>query len=350
MKKRNIRNLKGFTLIELLAVIVILAIIALIAVPQILKILNRARKSAAEDTTYGIIKAGETYVINFMMENNGTMPSESLEFECDGNSCNLKTTLTGYNLTGLDKLDFKGTKPTSGIITISNNGNNITTTDLAINNFACGYIGGESICIENGKNELKENGTVIYFNPETNEQCTDYVEVNSDTENKSGCMKWYVFNDTENSMAYNLLLDHNTTAKISNWQKVAMQLSSDTTTWNNKLNIRSITAEEVFEITGKTGFNKYDYSWYYFDTLNQTQPTVYRGEYGWLFDRTSQYCIDYGCTNNSNVFVYGYWTSTQINNSTAWNVSCIAALHVDLFSDSVRGVSPVITIPKNKIS
>ena len=54
MKKK-----KGFTLIELLAVIVILAIIALIATPIILNIVEKARKSAFENTAYGIIKSGE---------------------------------------------------------------------------------------------------------------------------------------------------------------------------------------------------------------------------------------------------------------------------------------------------
>lgn len=65
MKKKK-RNLKGFTLIELLVVIVILAIIALIAVLQVLKILNNERKSVAEDSIYGIVKATESYVSNFM--------------------------------------------------------------------------------------------------------------------------------------------------------------------------------------------------------------------------------------------------------------------------------------------
>ena len=52
-------NQKGFTLIELLAVIVILAIIALIATPIILNIVSKARKSAAADSVYGIMKAME---------------------------------------------------------------------------------------------------------------------------------------------------------------------------------------------------------------------------------------------------------------------------------------------------
>ena len=59
----------GFTLIELLAVIVILAVIALIAIPQVIKILNKARISAAEDTTSGIVKSAENYVADFMLKN-----------------------------------------------------------------------------------------------------------------------------------------------------------------------------------------------------------------------------------------------------------------------------------------
>lgn len=60
------KNNKGFTLIELLAVIVILTVIALIATPQVIKILNKSRLSAAEDSTYVIIESVDTYVANFM--------------------------------------------------------------------------------------------------------------------------------------------------------------------------------------------------------------------------------------------------------------------------------------------
>ena len=139
------KNEKGFTLIELLAVIVILAVIALIAVPQILNILNKSRISAAEDTTYGIVKAGESYVTSFMLTNNGDMPSEDLEFSCSKeNGCTLTTTLTGYDTTNLTSLDFKGTKPTEGTVTISDNGKKVSATNLVINGFTCNYEDGKA--------------------------------------------------------------------------------------------------------------------------------------------------------------------------------------------------------------
>ena len=69
-------NQKGFTLIELLAVIIILAIIALIAVPTILGIIDKAREGAAEDATYGLVSAAETYYAEQMINNAGTAPDE----------------------------------------------------------------------------------------------------------------------------------------------------------------------------------------------------------------------------------------------------------------------------------
>ena len=131
---RNKSSKRGFTLIELLAVIVILAIIALIAVPQVIKILNKARLSSAEDSVYGIVKSGETYVTQFMLKNKGELASTDLEFDCDSEGCNLTTELEGYELTGLESLDFKGTKPESGKVVIKSDGK-ITATDVIMNGF-----------------------------------------------------------------------------------------------------------------------------------------------------------------------------------------------------------------------
>lgn len=124
-------NKKGFTLIELLAVIVILAIIALIAVPQVIKILNSARQIAAEDSAYGIIKAAESYVATYMMENQGDWVTSDVTFTCSNNGC------TGTVGTQSVTLDFKGTKPTDGTVTLSTTGEAKITKALVINGFKC---------------------------------------------------------------------------------------------------------------------------------------------------------------------------------------------------------------------
>ena len=65
----------------------ILAVIALIAVPQVIKILNSARLSAAEDSTYGIVAATENYISEFLLKNDGNFPNGNLEFECKETGC-----------------------------------------------------------------------------------------------------------------------------------------------------------------------------------------------------------------------------------------------------------------------
>lgn len=137
-------NKKGFTLIELLAVIVILAVIALIAVPQVLKILNSARKSAAEDSAYGILKSAESYVATYMMANHGDW-NGTMYFQCSSNGCveatKSETGDTYTEVTGEDKatLDFKGSKPTEGIVELNSYGEAsiVTAKPLKINGFTC---------------------------------------------------------------------------------------------------------------------------------------------------------------------------------------------------------------------
>lgn len=133
-------NKKGFTLIELLAVIVILAIIALIAVPQVIKILNSARQSAAEDSAYGIIKAAESYVATYMMENQGDWITDDVAFTCTESGC------TGTVDTKSVTLDFKGTKPKSGVVTLGSDGEAKITTALVINGFSCTQSGDTVDC------------------------------------------------------------------------------------------------------------------------------------------------------------------------------------------------------------
>ena len=99
------RNKNGFTLIELLAVIVILAIIALIAVPVVMNIITKSRKSAFKDSAYGIIKAGELYYADRLLEPEGMTEDVTFTFP--------------NNTTGLE---INGSLPSSGSVMVSKEG------------------------------------------------------------------------------------------------------------------------------------------------------------------------------------------------------------------------------------
>ena len=59
-----------------------------------------------------------------------------------------------------------------------------------------------------------KNGTAIYYNPVSGTKC-NASEAVSTTGTKTGCMKWYAFNDDSESSTVNMILDHNTTAGIA---------------------------------------------------------------------------------------------------------------------------------------
>ena len=101
----KMKNNKGFTLIELLAVIVILAIIALIAVPVVMNIIGKANKSAFKDSAYGLLKAGELFYTDSLLENAGLAQ---------------ETTFTFPN--NIEGLEFKGSKPSKGSMTVRKDG------------------------------------------------------------------------------------------------------------------------------------------------------------------------------------------------------------------------------------
>lgn len=133
------KNEKGFTLIELLAVIIILAIIALIAVPTITSIIENSKKSAAEDSAYGMISASELWHSNTALVNNGVVPTVSV-------AASGAVTVTGGGTlpTGAETaIKFKGTKPDSVTTwTISNDG--VIAFEAVIKGYTCTYDGSTS--------------------------------------------------------------------------------------------------------------------------------------------------------------------------------------------------------------
>ena len=208
-----------------------------------------------------------------------------------------------------------------------------------------------------------ENGTAIYYNPETGKKCeSSEVEIPSKTGTKSGCMKWYVFNDKKGNATVNVILDHNTTASVkynstvnnSEMKEVANALKTDTSNWKSDLNPRLITANEVAKITGNTNFDasKTGQSSFYLDSNNQTQTasSTNKSTYAWLFDYTSE-CTWYGC-NKADSSTYGYWTSTpkKDDSTSAWRVYWEGLLDHGYVDSAASGIRPVITISKSNIS
>ena len=340
---------KGFTLIELLAVIVILAIIALIATPTILSVIEKARKGATEQSALGYIDAIEKQVaIN-------QVKGENLITD-------------GTHDVPVSDVTVKGETPTKGWVTIEKGivtnysfviGKYVVTKDEKVEK------GEEPATKPSGTVEttytVYPNGTAIYYNPVTNTKC-ESGEAVSTTGTKTGCMKWYTFNDEgANSSTVNMILDHNTTATgaynstnvNAEPKEVATALTNDTQSWNSSLNARLITANEVAKITGNINFDasKTGQKWFYLDSNNQTQTATTQGasKYAWLFDYTDS-CTSYGC-NVAYSSNWGYWTNTPVagSDSNVWFVDRCGDLR-NGYAAANAGVRPVITISKNIIS
>lgn len=114
-KSLNLTTL-GFTLIELLAVIVILAIIAVIATPIVLDIINDSKKSAILRSAEFYLSAVELSATNYMMKGNN-IAGGTYKIMVDGNVC-LGTLSNNYCSGYILKVEVKGEKPTSGLITL----------------------------------------------------------------------------------------------------------------------------------------------------------------------------------------------------------------------------------------
>jgi hypothetical protein len=249
------------------------------------------------------------------------------------------------------------------------------------------------------KQKVYTNGTVIYYNPETNSICNSKDAV-STTGTKTGCMRWYTFGDAgENASSISLLLDHNTTLK-ADWnssgekemREAKVVLQEDTKTW--KKTARLITADEVASIVGadredtlkwsskkglipyETFYQSQDYtldkniSTFYLDGASNIDKTSYRetdgwnkqvasssrkSKYAWLYDNLLS-CKDYGCNMDQYVINIGlpaaYYTSTTAEalNKTGlvFTVTNHGKLDVDLTMKSeFTGIRPVVTVEKS---
>ncbi len=346
MKKIRQKKNKGFTLIELLAVIVILAVIALIATPLVVQVINTSKKEAAENTGQSIIEAGKQKATS------EDIKTSSPPFSYDENSgLSLNgSEPTKFHLVLNENMDSELRAWVNGFCVTKEFSDKTPSVDESKKT--------ESDCLKITYKKY-ENGTAIYFNPETNRKCSS-SEANSSTGTKSGCMKWYAFNDSESSNTVNVILDHNTTAKVawnssgsnSQMKEIKTVLTNDTSTWKSSLNPRLIEANEIAKITGNAGFDANvagKDNWFYFETNKQNDPSIAQGKakYKWLFNYT-QGCTSWGCDVNDDSTM-GYWTGSPILSiaNNAWYVRYAGRLYYsEVKNNNYYGVRPVISIPK----
>jgi len=219
--------------------------------------------------------------------------------------------------------------------------------------------------------EMAPNGYVVYFNPVTGKVCTeeDYnANIGaSNTGTKSGCMKWYVFND-DGGDTVNLLLDHNTTATVawgSNPDKpdgqpdmVNGQLAQDVAGWANdiKATARLITANEIAQATGNIDFDSAKEGMEPFDfDLNTDLWIDSISPYGWLYDRTNIFCTNNGAYSDATPddwgIMEGYWTSSPVieKNELAWGVYFDGTLNgIPKMLYDTYGIRPIINVSREK--
>lgn len=208
-----------------------------------------------------------------------------------------------------------------------------------------------------------ENGTAVYYNPGTNRRCTA-SQANSTPGTKTGCMKWYTFNDRAANGTVDIILDHNTTEAVA-WSTTASnttnantlraQLSSDTSRWNRNINPRIISVNEIAKITKNKEFDSDNPDldlWFFLENNTQNAPSLGIGQakYKWLFDYTGN-CLTYGCSNE-NSSGWGWWLLSPYisTNDSAWYVSSYGSVTYNLVTtDYAFGLRPAVTINKSII-
>lgn len=308
---------RGFTLVELLAVIIALGIIVGIAVPGITKIMEKSKIKAFEASVKGYIKAAD-------MDNSDRGGLKNYYSIADGIVTEEKTN---------ENIDVQTGTSENGSMEIDNKGK---VNGSIYNNRYCAKIIDSRINIDEECSYTSfDDGDVIYFNPETSSLCTEGEAV-STAGTKTGCMKWYAYNDNKNEYKLKLILDHNTTpycqwndtGKIVDGSTILnSKLKNDTQTWDKELNPRIISAYEIKKLVSNQSFDgKWD------------KHIPIPSEYNFLLD------------NGGN-----YWTTSIVTNFDycAWGVGRSDETHEVTYrsvTDSANfGLRPVISINKDNL-
>ena len=330
------KNKKGFTLIELLAVIVVLAVIALIATPIVMNTIKNVKKGAAERSVDRYIKQIATTVATEKLTGN-ILDGEYI-VQDSGNLC----PTSGCGNDNEDKIfiEMSGTKPSGGIVKISN-GNVQVLTKIMIEKYDVTY----NTSTKKYEATEKENVEVL---------CTkqDGVDLNNLTYgNEFTCelgdndkKTFYVLetNDDSISLIMNMNVDSNGKGTLAgnnvSWCKSGSTnscggdgaleyLSTSTKSWK-KLTQQQITlptGEQIAKAGGDTKWNT--------------------GTYGECFESKPWLYIN---LSNS----HEYWTLTPYsgNSTHVWSVNFYGELGNNDVGDTQLGIRPVIIISKANLS
>lgn len=359
------KNRKGFTLIELLAVIGLISVLIAVAYPKVMEQVEKKKVEITEAKKKLIYSAAEQYID----KNKNDYPIRKGKTYCIPLQILKNENLVAVNVDDLENM---------GVKLIVTDTKTYSLMDLG----KCLGVNGPTMLA--AKSGETHKGTVYLDPTDLTKTCTqsmaksNFNSYGSTTEIKSGCMKWYIYDDSGSN--YKMILDHNTTARIK-WNdsgsNVALsssnlnaELSALTTGSKWKVTPTIISAIDINTITGKTGWTSTS-PWYYLDTNTQTVGNFnenVRSKYAWLFDNTYK-CKsdnpDYGCNIEDNNkyagtgtaddgYTLGYWTQTTYDNpgtgQHVWYI--IKRGNMDYTSSDYTnfGIRPVITVEKTKIT
>ena len=337
---------KGFTLIELLAVIVVLAIIALIATPIVMNTIKRVQKSAAERGAESYIGAVETVVATERLD--GNILEGEYEITSDGNICRDKK----VSCSDKDKIiiNMKGTKPSSGKITISNGSVEISeritvgTFDVVYNSTLKSYE-----ATEKGSSSTYD-GTSILCKAVTTATTGNIP---------SGSFNYgdeYICNlgDTDDSKNLIFFVLDKTDTEVS---LIMNKNLGDAVAWSEDDNNHK-DDESKQAITAKLALKERTLSW---TKLNQSQITLPSGQQiataggdtKWTDNTYGTGFSDFKWLYDNLIDSYDYWTETAYskNSTESWSVNSWGELGTnEVNNENNIGIRPVISIPKSQLS
>ncbi len=197
-----------------------------------------------------------------------------------------------------------------------------------------------------------------YFNPaDLSETCTATSENVADKEAKTGCMKWFIYDDSGSN--YKMILDHNTTKlvtfnssnKNSNPQALYDRLEADTADWDStKLSTNILTAADVAAISSINLFNPANSTYYSLGNEINSSDGKGRSAFGWLYDYTRE-CEIHGCDHEVSTG-YGHWTTTPVSGNTknVWLINYFGRLTFTEAKLGNWGIRPIVTVSKSAVS